>query len=128
MRAFRALTALIVAVLLGTSLLGPATAHARNTDNPKRIVEVNAEKKLDYRSFRYKGTVEALPNGKVLLEKKSCGKCKWKTVKKLKTNDAGKFRTKIFTPNKGKWLWRTRVNAQGGYARSYSRKIATFFK
>jgi hypothetical protein len=127
MRVFRALTALIVAVLLGTSLLGPSAASAAS-DAPKRVVEVNADKKLDYRSFRYKGVVEALPNGKVLLQKKACGKCSWKTVKKLKTNDAGKFRTKIFTPNKGKFLWRTRVNAQDGYARSYSRQIATFFK
>ena len=124
MRLVRVLVATLTAALLGTGLLAasPATAD----DRPKRVIEVDWTQK-DWRTFKLVGTVENHANGKVLIQKKQCGTCKWKTVNKVRTNDRSKFRTKIYGPRtKGKWSWRVRVNAQDGYARSYSEKIATY--
>ena len=121
MRIFRALTALLTAVLLGSSMLAVAPAQA--DDRPTRNIEWNTTQK-DWRTFKLKATVEALPNGKAIIEKKACGKCKWKKLKKVKTNDRSILKTKIYSPRtSGKWLYRIRVNAQDGYAMSRSTRI-----
>lgn len=124
MRAFRTLIAMLTAVLLSAGLLTAAPASA---ENPTRIIEVDWTQK-DYRTFKLKGTVEEHAQGKILLQRKKCGKCGWKTVKKLKTDRRTRFVTNIYAPrNRGKWLWRIRVNAQDGWARSFSQNVATYY-
>jgi hypothetical protein len=126
MRIFRALTAMIVAVLIGTSMLSLASAGATDT-LPERVITADTKPKT-YKSFKLTGTVEALPNGKALVQKKKCRSCDFKTVDKIRTSAYGNYSTKIQAPLKGKWKWRIKVNEQGGYAASYSEVIATFVK
>ncbi len=126
MRTFRALLVTITALLLGGSLLAGVPAHA--DDRPTRAIEWTTTQK-DWRTFQLKATVENLPDGKAVIEKKACGKCKWKKARKVKTNEKGVLKTKIFAPRtKGKWLWRVRINARDGYARSYSTRIGAILK
>lgn len=66
-------------------------------------------------------------DGKVKLQKKKCSTCRWKTVKKLRTNEAGKFKTRIFAPRQGRWKWRVYVKASDGYRTTKgTRWTATF--
>ena len=120
------LAAPLAAVLtlgLGASLQAPAGA----ADRPKRVIVSDNPKddQVGLLAFRLKGAVsEPLPDltltpyadGVVKLQKKSCGKCRWKVVKKLRTNDRGVFRTRIYTPMEGSWKWRVKVPASDGYA------------
>lgn len=125
MRIVRALLALLTAALLGATTLSTVPAGA--ADLPTRIIDSSTEPKT-YRSFVLSGTVEAYPLGKVLVQKKKCKGCSFKTVDKIKTTEFGSYRTKIYAPLKGKWKWRLKVNEQGGYAASYSKVYATFVK
>lgn len=125
MRTIRALIALLASLLLGVSLT--AALPAAGEELPQRVIEVSTKQK-DWRTFVLKGTVQDHAEKKVLIQKKKCGKCKWKIVDKTKTNDRSKFRAKIYAPVKGKWFWRAKVNGYGGYAPSYSEKIATYLQ
>ena len=123
MRKFRAVLAVLVAALLvGGVLAAGATAGSL----PKRIIDEvpPGTKQVSYNAFKLKGTVmepqadgTLLPyaNQKVKILKKKCGTCKWKTVKKVKTNDNGVFKTRIFAPEKGRWKWRSKVDHSNGY-------------
>ena len=118
MRTLRAVLAAFVAALLVAGALSTgATAGAL----PKRIIdEVNPDtKQVSYNAFKLKGTVTEpqldgtlLPyaNQKVKILKKACGSCKWKTVKKIKTDETGTFKTRIYAPDKGRWKWRSKVD------------------
>lgn len=120
------LTAVLTALLTATLLVGgasPAGANAR----VERAIELDLTQK-DWRTFKLVGTVEALVDGKVLIQRKKCQKCSWRTVTKERTNEKTRFKTKIYAPQTGKWLWRVRVNAQDGWDRSYSEKIATYLR
>ena len=126
MRIVRALTALFVAVLIGTAMLSTGSASA--TDSlPERVISADTEPKT-FKSFKLTGTIEAYPSGKALVQKKKCRSCDFKTVDKINTSAYGSYSTKIYAPLKGKWKWRIKVNEQGGYAASYSEVIATFVK
>ncbi len=127
MRIVRTLIALFVAGLVGSSALSVVPAGASES-LPTRIITGDDTPKT-YRSFKLAGNIEAFPNGKAFLQKKKCGKCNFKTVKKnVKTTAYGNYSTTIYTPPKGKWKWRIKVKAQGGYATSYSPIFATLFK
>ncbi|WP_426242539.1 hypothetical protein [Nocardioides sp. LHG3406-4] len=123
MRIVRALIALFVAVLIGSSAL-PAGATG---SLPERVITHDTQPKT-YKSFKLTGNIEAYPNGKALVQKKKCRGCDFKTVDKITTSAYGNYSTKIYAPLKGKWKWRIKVNEQGGYAASYSDVIATFVK
>ena len=127
MRIVRALIALFIATMLGTSVLSALPAGA--TDSlPARII-TGDRTGLTYRSFSITGNIEAFPSGKAKLQKKACGSCKFKTVDKLVRASAyGNYKVKIFTPAKGVWKWRLKVKEQGGYATSYGPVFATYFK
>ena len=123
MRMFRAVLAALVAALLVT---GALSAGAGAAAAPKRIIEEEPPRdhQVSYNAFKLKGTVSEpqldgtlLPyaNQQVKILKKKCGSCKWKTVKKVKTNDAGVFKTRIFAPEKGRWKWRSKVDHSNGY-------------
>ena len=95
MRTLRTVLAALVAALL---LVGGLSASAGAGSLPKRIIdEVPPKtKQVSYNAFKLKGTVmepqldgTLLPyaNQKVKILKKKCGTCKWKTVKKIKTDE-----------------------------------------
>ena len=106
MRKFRAvLAALIAALLIGGALATGAAAGSL----PKRIIDEvpPGTKQVSYNAFKLKGTVmEPQADGTLLpyaeqrvkILKKKCGTCKWKTVKKIKTDETGAFKTRIYAP------------------------------
>jgi preprotein translocase subunit YajC len=128
MRMFRNVTALLVTLMLGLGAMSfiatPAQAkagsEARVVDEPDprdRIVAYNA--------VQLKGTVKQLGADAVTLEpsvgvkvriqKKACRGCNWKTVKKVKTNKKGVYKTRLFSPIKGVWRWRSYIKPTTQY-------------
>jgi hypothetical protein len=123
MRMFRAVLSALVAALLVT---GALSTGASAGSAPKRIIEEESPRdhQVSYNAFKLKGVVTepqldgtVLPyaNQQVKILKKACASCKWKTVKKVKTNDNGVFKTRIFAPEKGRWKWRSKVDHSNGY-------------
>src|SRR5687768_7384521 len=129
MRTFRTVLATLVAALL---VVGVLTTSAGAGSLPKRIIDEipPRDKQVSYNAFKLKGTVSEpqvdgtlLPyaNQKVKILKKKCGTCKWRTVKKVKTNDSGMFKTRIYAPDRGRWKWRSKVDHSGGYGNTKGR-------
>ena len=135
MRTFRAVLAAIIAALL---VSGTLSTGASAGSLPKRIIEeVNPDtKQVSYNAFKLKGTVmepqldgTLLPyaNQKVKILKKKCGTCKWKVVKKVKTNDSGVFKTRIFAPDRGRWKWRSKVDHSNGFGNTKGKIWTLYF-
>ena len=135
MRMFRAVLAALVAALLVTVALGMSASAG---SAPKRIIDEvpPGDHQVSYNAFRLKGTVTepqldgtVLPyaNQKVKILKKACGSCAWKTVKKVKTNDNGVFKTRIYAPEKGTWRWRSKVDHSNGYGNTKGKVWYLFF-
>ena len=136
MRKFRAVLAALVAALLVT---GALSAGASAGSLPKRIIDEvpPGTQQVSYNAFKLKGTVSEpqldgtlLPyaNQKVKILKKKCGTCKWKTVKKVKTNDSGVFKTRIFAPDRGRWKWRSKVDHSNGYGNTKGQVWTLYFR
>jgi hypothetical protein len=135
MRKLRAvLAALVAALLVGGVLLTSASAGSL----PKRIIDEERPgyHQVSYNAFKLKGTVmepqadgTLLPyaNQQVKILKKTCGTCTWKTVKKIKTNDSGIFKTRIFAPDKGRWKWRSKVDHSNGYGNTKGKVWTLYF-
>ena len=135
MRKFRAvLAALVAALLVGGVLATGATAGSL----PKRIIDEvpPGDKQVSYNAFKLKGTVmEPQADGtllpyadqKVKILKKKCGTCRWKVVKKVKTNDSGVFKTRIYAPEKGRWRWRSKVSHSNGYGNTKGKVWTLYF-
>ena len=127
MRIIRTVIAGLLAVLLGLSAFAAAPVQADQALPKRTITEVppDKEQQIDFNAFKLNGVVTELQadgvtylpySGKVQLQKKACAKgCNWKTVKQVKTDATGKYRTKIFVPQKGIWKWRVKVKASNGY-------------
>ena len=60
--------------------------------------------------------------------KKKCGTCKWKVVKKVKTNDYGIFKTRIYAPEQGRWKWRSKVDHSNGYGNTKGKVWTLYFR
>ena len=135
MRKFRAvLAALIAALLIGGALATGAAAGSL----PKRIIDEvpPGTKQVSYNAFKLKGTVmEPQADGTLLpyaeqrvkILKKKCGTCKWKTVKKIKTDETGAFKTRIYAPEKGRWKWRSKVDHSNGYGNTKGKVWTLYF-
>ncbi|MFC0223444.1 hypothetical protein [Nocardioides zeicaulis] len=125
------LAALVAAVLVTGALSTGATAAA-----PKRVIEEKEPQQVSYNAFKLKGTVSEpqadgtlLPyaDQKVKILKKACKSCKWKVVKKVKTDESGTFKTKIYAPAKGTWRWRSKVDHSNGYGNTKGKVWFLFF-
>jgi hypothetical protein len=135
MRKFRAvLAALVAALLVGGMLMSSASAGSL----PKRIIDEErpGDNQVSYNAFKLKGSVmEPQADGTLLpyadqqvkILKKTCGTCKWKTVKKIKTNELGVFKTRIFAPDKGRWKWRSKVDHSNGYGNTKGKVWTVYF-
>ena len=135
MRKFRAvLAALVAALLVGGMLMSSASAGSL----PKRIIDEErpGDNQVSYNAFKLKGSVmepqvdgTLLPyaDQRVKILKKKCGTCKWKTVKKIKTNELGVFKTRIFAPDKGRWKWRSKVDHSNGYGNTKGKVWTVYF-
>ncbi|WP_107774866.1 hypothetical protein [Nocardioides sediminis] len=137
MRIFRTVATGLLAGLvgLGAVVAGPTAASNAEQSKPKRIITEKAPKQVAYDAFRLKGKVEnpqvdgtLLPfQGKVLLTKKACKKCKFKTVRKIKVNEKGVFKARLGVPDRGRWKWRVKVKSNATYATTYGEKWTLFF-
>ena len=136
MRTLRTVLAALVAALL---VAGVLSASASAGSQPKRIIdEIPPDtKQVSYNAFKLKGTVmepqldgTLLPyaNQQVKILKKKCGTCKWKTVKKIKTNDSGVFKTRIYAPERGRWKWRSKVDRSNGFSSTKGKVWTLYFK
>ncbi len=135
MRKFRAfLAALVAALLVGGVLATGATAGSR----PERIIDEvpPGTKQVSYNAFKLKGTVmepqadgTLLPyaNQRVKILKKKCGTCSWKTVKKIKTDETGAYKTRIYAPAKGRWKWRSKVDHSNGFGNTKGKVWTLYF-
>lgn len=135
MRIFRTVLATLVAALL---VVGVLTTSAGAGSLPKRIIDEipPRDKQVSYNAFKLKGTVmepqvdgTLLPyaDQKVKILKKKCGTCKWRTVKKVKTNDSGVFKTRIYAPDRGRWKWRSKVDHSNGFGNTKGRVWTLYF-
>lgn len=126
MRIIRTVIVGLLAALLSLSALSASPVQADQALPKRTITEVppDEDQQVDFNAFKLNGVVTelqadgvtALPySGKVQLQKKACKKCNWKTVKKVKTDATGKYKTKIFVPQNGVWKWRVKVKASNGY-------------
>ena len=135
MRKFRAvLAALIAALLVGGVLATGATAGSL----PERIIDEvpPGNKQVSYNAFKLKGTVmepqvdgSLLPYAKqkVKILKKKCGTCKWKVVKKIRTDADGTYKTRIYAPERGRWKWRSKVDHSNGYGNTKGKVWTLYF-
>ena len=135
MRKFRAvLAALVAALLVGGVLATGATAGSL----PERIIDEvpPGTKQVSYNAFKLKGTVmepqadgTLLPyaNQRVKILKKKCGTCSWKTVKKIKTDESGAYKTRIYAPAKGRWKWRSKVDHSNGFGNTKGKVWTLYF-
>jgi hypothetical protein len=135
MRTVRTVLATLVAALL---VVGVLTTSAGAGSLPKRIIDEvpPRDKQVSYNAFKLKGTVmepqvdgTLLPYAeqKVKILKKKCGSCKWKTVKKVKTNESGVFKTRIYAPDRGRWKWRSKVDHSNGFGNTKGRVWTLYF-
>ena len=139
MRMLRTVLAAVVAVVLPLGLGAATVAPAGAADLPKRVIaeEDPGDNKVSFNAFKLKGnvtqplvdgTVAPYVDGVVKLQKKKCGDCSWKTVKKLRTNDNGTFKTRIYAPRDGRWKWRVKVPASDGYATTKGKTWTLYFR
>lgn len=140
MRNFRTVAAGMLAALvgLGAVVAGPTVASNAEQSKAQRVITETppAGHQVAYNAFRLKGKVEnpqvdgtLLPfQGKVLLTKKACKTCKFKTVRKVKVNDKGVFKARLTVPDKGRWKWRVKVKGNSTYATTYGEKWTLFFR
>ena len=138
MRMFRNIVATLLAAFLVTGLVTATSVGAGASSLPKRIIDENrpGENQVTYNAFKLKGTVSepqadgvtALPYvGKVKIMKKACGTCAWKTVKKIKTNNEGVYKTRIYAPERGRWKWRSKVDHSDGYGNTKGEVWTLYF-
>lgn len=138
MRIVRTIVTALVLALVGTAGVSIAPAGADRA-LPKRVIteEPPGEHQVSYNAFKLKGKVEEpqadgtlLPYAerKVFIQKKACKKCAWRTNKKVKTDDAGKYKTRIFAPEQGRWKWRVKVKASSGYGTTKGTAWTLYFR
>ena len=138
MRTFRTAATGLLATLvgLGVAVAGPTTASHAQAKVERVITERPPdEKQVAYNAFQLKGKVEnpqvdgtLLPfQGKVLLTKKACKTCKFRTVRKVKVNEKGVFKARLVVPNRGRWIWRVKVKGNSTYKTTTGEKWTLFF-
>jgi len=140
MRIIRTVIVGLLAALLGLSAFAVAPVQADQA-LPKRTIteEPPGDHQLNFNTFKLKGVVTELQadgvtylpyaNQKVQLQKKKCPKksCNWRTVEQVKTDETGKYRTKIYAPRTGRWKWRVKVKASNGYGTTKGEVWTLFF-
>lgn len=114
----------LVAALLCAVVLSCAPAYS--VDLPKRAM--NDEVFRNAKGWLiFKGDVEpGWENRNVQVYKRLCKSCAWKLVKKVETDDQGRWRTRVYAPRTGSWYWKGLVPRAGGYGRSVTQTWRTF--
>lgn len=87
-------TALLLALGLGLVAASPAQA----AKPPHNVTGLKAQEIRNSGKFFIAGKVTTYKNKRVILQKKNCGKCKYKRFKTDKTNAKGQFRINFDGP------------------------------
>lgn len=141
MSIIRTVVAGLLAALLGMSVLAAAPAQAEQA-LPKRTITEKApgDRQVSFNAFLLKGQVEELQldgttylpyaERTVQLQKKACAtqRCSWRTVRKITTNELGKYQTRILAPREGRWKWRVKVKASNGFGTTKGKAWTLLFK
>ena len=138
MRIVRTVVTALVLALVGAAGVSVAPAGADRA-LPKRLIteEPPGDHQVSYNAFKLKGKVEepqidgtVLPYAerKVFIQKKACRKCAWRTNKLVRTDEAGKYKTRIYAPERGRWKWRVKVKASGGYGTTKGTAWTLYFR
>lgn len=140
MRIIRTVIIGLLAAVLSLSAFAVAPVQADQALPKRTISEVPPdENQINFNTFRLNGVVTELQadgvtylpyaEQKVQLQKKACPKksCKWKTVKQVKTDETGKYKTKIFAPRTGRWKWRVKVKGSNGFGTTKGEIWTLFF-
>lgn len=100
-RLISALVALVLTALLPiAATTGSASAQTTERAKEKHALFAAGKEIRNTNKFIAYGRVSTYKNRRLIIQRKNCGKCKWKHYKKVKTNKKnGKFRTRI-TPGK----------------------------
>jgi len=116
------LVAALVCVLVALS--GPVAAHA--ADLPRR--DMNDQVLRNAKGWLvFKGDVEpGWENRNVQVYKRLCKGCEWMLVKKVRTDDQGRWKTRIYAPRTGSWYWKGLVPRADGYGKSVTQTWRTF--
>jgi hypothetical protein len=118
MSARRLAAAALTAVLAAGPVVvtaSPATAEPL----PTRTVVSKVVKNKGHLVF--KGRVDPGDPGKnVVIQRKKCARCSWKFYAKTQTDETVHYRQEIAVPRKGRWFYRAKVSAYGGYGPSRS--------
>jgi len=117
----RNVVALVCALV---ALSGPASAHG--SDLPRRAM--NDEVLRNAKGWLvFKGDVEpGWENRNVQVYKRLCKGCAWDLVKKVRTDDAGRWRTRVYAPRTRSWYWKGVVPKAGGYGTSVTQIWRTY--
>jgi hypothetical protein len=116
------LVAALVCVLVALS--GPVAAYA--SDLPRR--DMNDQVLRNAKGWLiFKGDVEpGWENRNVQVYKRLCKGCEWTLVKKVRTDDQGHWKTRIYAPRTGSWYWKGLVPRADGYGKSVTQTWRTF--
>ena len=136
MRIFRTIITALVLALVGLGGLSVAPAGAEQA-LPKRELTEKDPVQVSYNAYRLKGKVQEMQaDGVTLLpyadrtvhvQKKACKACAWRTVRKIRTNDVGVYKTRARVPQEGRWKWRVKIKASSGYATTKGNGWVLFF-
>lgn len=140
MRLIRTITLGLLSALLGLSAFAVVPAQADMALPKRTLTEVPPyDRQINYNTFKLNGVVTELQadgvtylpyaKQKVQLQKKACPKksCKWKTVRQLKTDSTGKYKSKITAPTQGRWKWRVKVKGSGAFGTTKGEVWTLFF-
>ena len=138
MRMFRTIVTALVLALVGLGGLSVAPAGAEQA-LPKRVITEDppGDHQVSYNAFKLKGKVEepqadgtVLPYAgqKVFVQKKACKTCAWRTTQKIKTDEVGTYKTRIFAPQHGRWKWRVKVKPSNGFGTTKGTAWTLYFR
>lgn len=106
----------------GAARAGAVTARSAQAVHqalPKRLVTSEVVKVSGKLILKGKVSPEHAAKA-VFIQRKKCRRCEWHGFDKVITDDASRYRARIYAPRTGAWFWRAKVRAYGGYATSYS--------
>jgi len=100
-RTIAAIVAFVMVALTPVALTSEASAaDVQRVKKEKHALFASGKEIGNTNKFIAYGRVSTYKNRKIKIQRKNCGKCKWKLYKKVKTaKKNGKFRTRI-TPGK----------------------------
>jgi hypothetical protein len=112
-RTVGAFVALVLALTIGTALVGPSEAAGK----PKHDISAKGYEKGNTDRFYVKGTVSTFPRGKVKILRNVSGSA-FKVYKKTKTRRTGKFKARIFQVGNKKTCFKVQVPATSVYKKT----------